>query len=242
MCTIAYIPFKDGTFLLASSRDESPERGEVLPPQIVGHNKTNVLAPKDEKGGGTWVGASDAGRLALIMNGAYAPHKRRPPYKKSRGLVVSENFEWLSASAFAGGVDLAGIEPFTSVMIDTLPELRIFELKWDGYLKSFFELRTDKPHIWSSENLFPGSVHRKRVIWFRDFITENPQPSIQDAEDFFRNAGKNAKPEERICMSKNNVVRTVSMTFVQYQRTGWTMKYSDLLKGGEGLTGELGIK
>jgi uncharacterized protein with NRDE domain len=70
--------------VLAANRDEAHER-----PSLAAHrwpDAPEVLAGQDEESGGTWLGVSEAGRLAAITN------VREPlatqPVRRSRGLIT----------------------------------------------------------------------------------------------------------------------------------------------------------
>ena len=53
-----------------------------------------------------------------MLNGAFTKHERNLPYRKSRGLIVLEIFEYKSFSDFVTDVDLHNIEPFTLVLAE----------------------------------------------------------------------------------------------------------------------------
>lgn len=228
MCTVAYIPLGGGEFLIGSSRDESPYRGAIKPPFIHSTDGGRNLAPLDQKGGGTWISFSEKGRFMVIMNGAFAPHKRRPPYQMSRGMVPYLFPEYPSAPEFCQKVDLTGVEPFTAIIIENLHKTDLWEFKWDGCRKHLFEIRSDRPGIWSSDNLFRREVHQKRVKWLNDFLRANPYPGMRDLQSFFGEAGKDAAPaDEQIDMKIGDKVQSVSFTFASFSQDGWLVNYID---------------
>ncbi len=104
VCTVTFVPDARGGFILATNRDESPERGEARPPEVFDHGPGRVLAPRDADAGGTWVLATDGGVVLCILNGDGEPLGPLPDDLRSRGLLV---------------MDLA-VDPDPAVIADTL--------------------------------------------------------------------------------------------------------------------------
>ena len=61
MCTVTYLPLGNNEFILTSNRDESPVRKTILPKKYF-ENGVEILYPKDELAGGTWIGTSNKNR------------------------------------------------------------------------------------------------------------------------------------------------------------------------------------
>ncbi len=87
MCTVTYLPLENDSFILTSNRDESPMR-KTIPPKKYIENGVELIYPKDELAGGTWIGLSEKDRLVCLLNGGFEKHKRNTYYKMSRGVVV----------------------------------------------------------------------------------------------------------------------------------------------------------
>ena len=103
MCTVTYIPNKDG-FILTSNRDENAARS---PKNItrIDQNGTELVFPRDTTAGGTWIAVSETNRMVCVLNGAFDKHKHRPPYRRSRGLLVLDFFNFPNAESFFEEVD-----------------------------------------------------------------------------------------------------------------------------------------
>jgi len=112
MCTVTYLPRPSG-FILTHNRDEAPARSS----QTIVREKTpggqTLIFPRDTLAGGTWIATSRAGRTVCLLNGAFVLHKRVLPYRRSRGLILLDFFDWENPDDFFCDYDFEGIEPFT---------------------------------------------------------------------------------------------------------------------------------
>lgn len=71
MCTLtfAWRAFEDAPLIVAANRDEALDRPSVEPARIPGDSGTpDVVAPRDEEAGGTWIGANEHGVFVGITN------------------------------------------------------------------------------------------------------------------------------------------------------------------------------
>ena len=112
MCTVTYLPTNDGDFIFTSNRDEDPRRAVGDLQHINSPEGKKLLLPKD-RAGGSWIALSQTGRLACILNGAFTKHQRKLSYRKSRGLILIDFFDWPDALSFWQDYNLIKIEPFT---------------------------------------------------------------------------------------------------------------------------------
>ena len=104
MCTVTIVPYDDG-FRLVCNRDERRDRPAAIPPMDRRLPHRTAIYPQDPLGGGTWVGANDAGLVAALLNrsvNAGAPGGERP--LRSRGLIIPP---LLDASSVTEAVDMA---------------------------------------------------------------------------------------------------------------------------------------
>src|SRR5918999_6344174 len=74
------------SLILAANRDEFYDR-PTAPAEFWADNPS-VLAGRDLKAGGTWLGIDRRGRMAAVTN--YRQGEREGPARSSRGLLVSE--------------------------------------------------------------------------------------------------------------------------------------------------------
>jgi hypothetical protein len=131
----------------------------------------DLLYPRDEEAGGTWIGSSYDSRLLCLLNGGFENHERKLPYRKSRGLIVTELLAAPELSVALEAIGLEDIEPFTLVTVEWKDELTLGEFVWDG-AKKHRKLLSIGAQIWSSStclynDCFPSlfspqiQLHRK---------------------------------------------------------------------------------
>lgn len=120
MCTLvlAYRPDTDWPILLGANRDENRARA-ALPPGRHWPDHPHVRAGKDLEAGGTWLGLSDRGMVAGILNrpGSLGP----APDKRSRGELVLAALDHADAARAARAIvkrDAGDYRPFNLVLAD----------------------------------------------------------------------------------------------------------------------------
>lgn len=137
MCTLilAHRPDATPSILVGANRDESLQRPSS-PPEILEERPLAVLAPRDDRAGGTWLGLNAAGVFAGLTNGFAYP---LDPDRNSRGEIVFRALESESAGEAAAAIRQLAPQtynPFHLVVAD--PE-EAFVCVSDG------ELRTVSP-------------------------------------------------------------------------------------------------
>lgn len=224
MCTVTYLP-QAGGYLFTSNRDEAPHRSSVgLHRQSMAGQQ--LLLPRDAKAGGTWIAVSDANRLVCILNGGRNKHHHAPPYRRSRGLMALDYFFLPTLADFAQQYALKGMEPFT--MIAREPE-QLAVLRWNGVTAEYESLDTKQACIWSSSTLYTPDMQAQRREWFRAWLEHQSGTYHQEAIlDFHHHAG-DGRPATNLIMNRAGLVRTVSITSVQRDETGFRVDYQDLM-------------
>jgi len=225
MCTLTYLPKGSGLYILTSNRDEAPGREAGSIETTTPAGKT-VAFPKDAQAGGTWIATSNGDRTANLLNGAFGRHERRPPYKRSRGLMVLDFFDFPDAMAFFQNYDLPGMEPFTLVVLE---KGRLFEFRWDGRDRYLFTPDPEKPRLWSSPMLYEAPVRARRQAWFKDWLKGRRDFSREAILDFHRHAGE-GDPWSDVVMNRDGMVQTVSITQIEKMPENTYMQYYDLLR------------
>jgi uncharacterized protein with NRDE domain len=223
MCTVTFVPLKDG-YCLTSNRDESVLREKAIPPTKYLINKKEIYFPKDQKAGGTWF-AHDNKNSIVLLNGAQEKHIRKESYRKSRGLIVielitSENpiNEWES-------IDLVEIEPFTIVLFY---DHKLYQLQWNELNKSQIELDVTKNYIWSSSTLYTKEIRAERARWFNDFICSEENINNKKLLNFHQFT-KGDNKDFGLQINRNNLLKTISITQCVISKNGITFNYIDLL-------------
>jgi len=221
MCTVTFVPLGKNEFILTSNRDEDPNR-VTLDPENLTTIKDNgfIVSPRDSKAGGSWIGMSEDGKVACLLNGAFVKHHHNPPYSRSRGLVLMEYFSSKSAMDFHNRVDLNGVENFTLLMLENN---RVYEFRWDGEEK-FFDIKDERePHIWSSCTLYDAATSAQKETRFLNWFDEQKEFSDDKMASFhgFKNPPG--------FLLELPMVKTVSITTIHKNAEELTMKYHDLL-------------
>lgn len=235
MCTVTYLPWRDG-FILTHNRDEAPLRS----PWHISREKRagdTLLFPKDIKAGGGWVAAARSGRVACLLNGAFLKHQHQPPYRRSRGLVLLDFFDWHDPDDFFARYDLEGIEPFTFLFFSAG---RLAELRWDGVQRHLRRLPPTEPHFWCSATLYPPPMQTLREQVFRQWLAKHfpPAPETTPSDRLVRAGiyrlhltGSVGDPENDYVMNRGGRVCTVSITQILFCDNRVKMKYTELLEG-----------
>jgi uncharacterized protein with NRDE domain len=216
----------DGQFLLTSNRDEAPHRSpERISRDTIGGQQ--LAFPRDEEAGGTWIVIADSGRLCCILNGAFEKHDRKPPYRRSRGLMALDFFLYRNFQKFSDAYAFEGMEAFTIIVCEYG---KAYELRWDETHKHIREIDANTPHIWSSATLYPEEIRQKREKWFADWLEEQQGNYSREAILHFHQTAGEGDPWNDVVMNRNNLVRTVSITSISRSESTIDMKYNDLLR------------
>ena len=120
MCTIVLLrrPGHGWPLVLAANRDEMGDRA-WLPPGRHWPDRADVVAGRDERAGGTWLGVNDAGVVAAVSNrrGSLGPD----PDKRSRGelpLLALAHGDAGAAARAVAEADGAAYRSFNLVVAD----------------------------------------------------------------------------------------------------------------------------
>ena len=217
MCTLTYVPISDSEFLVTHNRDEHPLR-KTAKPKKVRYGMIDVEFPIDVEGGGTWVYKTNS-RIACILNGGFATHKRMPSYRKSRGLVIKESILYEDSLAFIAESNLEDIEPFTLIFFESKEKI-IRQFVWDGEQKHISGLSLKQAHIWSSFTLYDSKTQEKRKQYFHKWIENN---SPYDISIFHKNK---INDEIKASIILNTpTCKTISITQIHYKNRVSAMSY-----------------
>jgi len=236
MCTVTYIPTKDGIFL-TSNRDEKSWREPAIPPKAYPFESGSILFPKDANAGGTWIAAHENGNAIVFLNGAFESHTSAPPYKKSRGIVLLDLINSNSPFNSFHTVNLNNIEPFTAIIFD---QGYLYECRWDGLQKHRETLNQEDRHIWSSSTLYDLQVREKRKGWFDEWLKKTPQIALNDILQFHRFTGDGDRNND-LMMDRDGKVGTVSITSLHLAGQKISMHYLDV-QTNERYTHDLGFE
>ncbi len=234
MCTLTLIPLTTDAgsgVRVACNRDESRARPPALPPEVRLAEGRQIIMPIDPVSDGTWIGASDAGLVAALLNAyparfaaaALAPGKNPPA---SRGTIIpvllgSGSLDELIERATR--IDASRFAPFRLVLADSR---EVAELAWGSPSVELIsrDLLTG-PRMFTSSGLGDELVDRPRRELFRTWFHEPINwPAEQNA--FHRHRWPDA-PGVSVCMSRDEA-RTVSYTVVEISSRAATLSYYPL--------------
>lgn len=228
MCTVTYIPTKHGA-IITSNRDEHISRGIALYPEFYQLNNRKLIFPKDSKAGGTWFISNEYGDTGVLLNGAFKKHTPMPPYRKSRGLVLPEIFQFDSPFEALKRYNLTGIENFTIVLWE---QGMLREFKWDGE-KMKVKLHDNKQHhIWSSVTLYDETMIAERHGWFSNWLQYHSVITQKDIISF-HSSSHMANKEYGLLISRRNKISTISITSLCVGQQMAELYYKDFVQNIE---------
>lgn len=219
MCTLTFIPSPEG-ITVTQNRDESPLRGAPIFPY---RDTDGYIYPKDPDGDGTWM-LTDGRTVVCVLNGAYEPHDRKPPYRHSRGLLPKMVIQRDELDLHPQ--DAQGLEPF-SVFIFNAKIVRRYS--WDGNDLYREEFDASLPHIFQSAPLYSPSMQAICELWFEEWLTEHPD--ISEILDFHLYGGDDSS-ETNICMYRPGV-QTTAITQVDLRSPKSTFYFKSILTDEE---------
>ena len=234
MCTVSYIPkIIDGNFVLTSNRDEDARRLTIAP-MLYDFENVQIVFPKDEVSGGSWIAMNMQGKINCLLNGGIGTHQKQDFHTNSRGIVLVElTKSELSTKDFFQNYPLQNVEPFTIVSIQQEKGVvcTLTEVIWDGNNKHFRNLEVHQSHIWSSAQLYSQEEMEMRQKWFSDFIGNKQSILTTDKIIDFHSATHSKDVGVNVIMQRGDVLKTVSITQITFQDEYLKMSYSDLLRG-----------
>lgn len=226
---MTYLPQTDNVITLTTNRDESPKREPADFPVKAKTPFHQIVYPQDGEKGGTWIAAASSGKVINLMNGGFVPHQSNPPYRKSRGLVLLDAFDYHDFETFSHQANFDGIEPFTMVFIEPLQiGTMLSELRWDGFNRYYQTLNPDKPHLWASASLYSHEAHNRRNQYFHQSL--NDQSSSTPLALIHLHHQMAMGCFERDYMEDGSLppVETQSITQVSIEKNFGMIQYKDL--------------
>ncbi len=227
MCTVTYLPTPTG-YLLTSSRDESTQRARAVFPVRQPVGDATILMPQDPEGGGSWIATNEQGNTACLLNGAFENHHRQPPYRKSRGLVLLDSFQFSTTEAFLRHYDFEGIEPFTLILASVNAETQLYQIRWDGHRVHHDIGDPSQPHIWSSVTLYDTAMRQKRNTWFQQWLSRKPAFTAENIMNFHI-AGGEGNPDIDFKMKRGDFLQTMSLSCIEIMTGSGRFIYLDFL-------------
>lgn len=181
MCLIVFSwqPDTDTPLVLLANRDEFFER--PAEPMHWWQDRPDVLAGRDLKGGGTWMGVNRAGRFAALTNFRDGRAPMAPKNVPSRGLLVSA---MLDATSFDN--DLARVERHAheyagfNLLAGDLPAGKLF---WLGNRADHVGAQASAPQAIPVAHAIAPGLHG-----LSNAVLDTPWPKLLGRRDALANA------------------------------------------------------
>lgn len=233
MCTVTYIPqTRSGGFILTSNRDERMER-KTIAPRVFDIAGRKVCFPMDSQAGGSWIAASNDGKLCCLLNGGNEPHQKQEHHIYSRGKVLLDFIATEeNTREFFMDLELGNVEPFTIITIrhEEGSVVHFSESLWDGENKHFRDLDEQHPHIWSSVTLYTPEQRMLRKEWFQKFISEFFPGIEPDHVMRFHSGTHTGDRSVNVVMEREGGLKTVSITQIIPGAERQLVKYLDFVE------------
>jgi hypothetical protein len=217
MCTVSIVraPWSDEPREAAAplwrvmcNRDERRDRLPAAPPFVAGCARHRAVHPIDPEGRGTWIAATTAGLVFVLLNEIGPPDATRRERLLSRGLVIPVLASARTLEEVAAR--LARLPP------GRYRPFLLLAASDDGLVEAVagqsmaIDLRAPAPTIArTSSSQQPSEVRQRRMALFDELV---PGPSLAAQGRFHEHRWPDA-PGASVCMSRLEA-RTVSITTV----------------------------
>lgn len=223
MCTLTVIKQKHQV-VFTFNRDEDKLRKTIPPLSYhIASNNIQYISPRDTVAGGTWIAMANNRNIAFILNGGKVKHKRKLPYKYSRGRIILDLLKSENPVHYLTETSFKGVEPFT--LVTYLGEV-LRELVWDGETTTLSIIPSDQMTMWSSTTLYAPEVKAERLKMLQNL----PETLILSKENI-KEWHQKSKQNGGLLYEGIPQVATVSTSQLILKETHGVFEYGDLLSG-----------
>jgi hypothetical protein len=208
-------------FRVVANRDEQRSRPAALPPRLTRHEALDVLAPVDPLGGGTWIAASSAGLVFVVLNEYDLVASTDRAGLRSRGLVIPALVGSESLGAVrerTSGLDPESFLPFRLLVVD---RHHLMEVVADGRTLTFGSRDSSSRRVLRCSSLVDQQHARACRTALFDYLVTGPSQWAQDA---FHRATWPDDEALGVRMSREDAC-TVSVTTVEVFENRISMAY-----------------
>ena len=224
MCTISFVNHNN-LKILTFNRDEDSSKPASSPFQSITFKDKHLIAPIEPLKKGTWFVVSPSGEFAVLFNGAEKSHISKPPYLKSRGIILLELFSENSMQQSWEKIELNRIEPFSIIHFNN-DELLKFQ--WNGKKKNVEQLNIEQNHIWSSSTLYAPTIQKNRELFFQNYMETTTQILANDIFNLHQSDFLAHQPLGAIYEQKPNI-HTKSISQLVLNSSEIKLKHLDLI-------------
>ncbi|HTM32358.1 MAG TPA: NRDE family protein [Vicinamibacterales bacterium] len=231
MCTASIVRSADGAALrMVMNRDERRLRPVAHPPAVRRTATGHAVWPTDPEGGGTWVAATDAGLVLLLLN---QEGRRRSPELLSRGLIIPMLAGVRSIGGLADSwkqLDVTAFAPFRLVAL-TREQLAVF----NSAERAPDIAAMGRAHVFASSSLGDAEAQSARGELFARLLRTEIDPGAaqtrfhQHAWPDRRHLSVMMSRVDACTVSQTEVVLTATSVFVTYRTVvdGWPVTTTD---------------
>ena len=227
MCTVTFVPFRDGrdpALRIACNRDESRQRGAGLPPRLRRFGDCRALLPVDPASGGTWIAVNDAGLVMVLLNQNSGSMPRRVGAPRlSRGLIIPS---LLHCDNLHGAEKLAcklAHQPFAPFRLILASRTEVLEVSTaTSQLQIVQRPISDWPLLFTSSGLGDALVEGPRRNLFRAWF-QDVEGWVKKQDSFHRHSWPE-RPHLSVCMRRKDAC-TVSYTVIELRPLSAVMTY-----------------
>ncbi len=223
MCTVSIVPSAEG-FRLVSNRDERRDRATALHPRVERLGGRHAVMPIDPVGGGSWIGANDAGLVAALLNRHDAIPVRRS--FESRGALVRLALECGSLVAAVDTVRTLGADRFRPFRLILAQGRHIAMVAGNGLEIADADCPLVEPRLFTASSLGDVFVEGPRRRLFECLIANMDDPL--DGQRLFHRHQWTGNREISVLMERGDAA-TVSRTSVDVSERGIALEYESLL-------------
>jgi hypothetical protein len=223
MCTVTVVPHQKGIRVMCN-RDERRSRPAALPPQVHDLGRRLAAFPVDPRGGGSWVGANDAGIVVSLLNVSGPSQSSSQVPKRSRGLIVREVLRCGSLSDVLETVAVLDARQFDMFRLVAMHRLTAVDVTTDGVRTAIRpQITIDAPLLFTSSSLGDALVEAPRQQLFQEMVVERRSEWLRGQARFHRHQWP-LRPEISVRMERDDAL-TVSRTIVDVTRARRSLLY-----------------
>jgi len=215
---------------MVASRDELRSRPRALPPREVklssgGHAVFPVDPISVDDMPGTWIAASDAGLVLTLLNGNPSPPVDLPPKDalQSRGTLIPNLIDQPDAHSAIKALISVAFDCFAPFRLIAVDSSIIIDAIWDRSELTVSHHRL-KPICFASSGLGDELVQVRLPLFAQ--LCNNRQMSPEAQDEFHAHRWPD-RPHLSVMMERDDA-RTVSVTSVDVDQSGVTLRYTDL--------------
>jgi Transport and Golgi organisation 2 len=224
MCTVSIVTTAGG-FRCIFNRDERLSRSIAHAPIGRRLGERCAVFPVDPDGGGSWIGANDAGLVAMLLNRTAHPARSLPAPRFSRGTIVLGLLEHSTADAACGALSRLAPERFGAFSVLVVQD-RCARVITSDDLTERTDIVLVRPVMLTTSSLGDELVIEPRQSLFEQLVLRRSD-WIAGQEVFHRHQWAE-RPEVSVVMRRPDAA-TVSRTTIDVDRRGARMQYEDLL-------------